>query len=111
MLSEDTRYAAYLIFKMADDSFGLDSPLQEASITIGVETTTTHPVRLQSDTDYEDNITTDDDGDEVIPRRLPHERPHGWMELEIGDWYNSGGDNGVVSASVKETRIGGNRKK
>jgi hypothetical protein len=110
MLSEDTRYAAYLIFKMADDSFGLDSPLQEASITIGEETTTTHPVRLQSYTDYEDNITTDDDGDEVIPR-LPQERPDGWMELEIGDWYNSGGDDGVVSASVKETRIGGNWKK
>ena len=27
MLSGDTRYAAYLVFKMADDSYGLDAPL------------------------------------------------------------------------------------
>ncbi|KAF8648446.1 hypothetical protein HU200_064802 [Digitaria exilis] len=31
MLSRDTRYAAYLVFKMTDDCYGLDSPLQVAS--------------------------------------------------------------------------------
>ncbi|CAN6373698.1 unnamed protein product [Urochloa humidicola] len=47
MLSGDTRYAAYLVFKMADDCYGLDSPLQEASVSVG-EYTSTHSICLQS---------------------------------------------------------------
>uniref|UniRef100_A0A0A9C5N3 Uncharacterized protein n=1 Tax=Arundo donax TaxID=35708 RepID=A0A0A9C5N3_ARUDO len=91
---------------MADDFYGLDSPLQVASVTIG-EDTSTHPARLQSYADYEENDGTEG---EDAPR-LPQERTDGWMEMELGDWYNHGGDDGVVCASIKETRIGGNWKK
>ncbi|CAO2151880.1 unnamed protein product [Urochloa humidicola] len=106
MLSGDTRYAAYLVFKMADDSFGLDSPLQVASVIVG-EDTSTHPVRLQSYAGDEENDATEQEA----PPRLPLERPDGWMELELGDWYNHGGDDTEVCASVKETTFGGNWKK
>jgi hypothetical protein len=110
MLSGDTRYAAYLVFKMADDCFGLDSPLQEASVSVGEGgTSTAHWIRLQSYHvgDEENGVT-----EEGAPPRLPHERPDGWMEVELGDWYNHGGDDDlVVRASVKEARFGGNWKK
>ncbi|KAF8648436.1 hypothetical protein HU200_060813 [Digitaria exilis] len=106
MLSRDTRYAAYLVFKMTDDCYGLDSPLQVASLSIG-EDTSTHRVRLQSYASDEEN----DAPDEGAAPRLPQERPDGWLELELGDWYNHGDDEIDVCASVKETRFGGNWKK
>jgi hypothetical protein len=107
MLSGDTRYAAYLVFKMADDCYGLDSPLQEASVSVG-EDTSTHSVRLQSYVGDDDDQNVTEEG----PRpRLPKKRPDGWMEVELGDWYNHGGDDTEVRARVKETRFGGNWKK
>lgn len=106
MLSGDTRYAAYLVFKMTDDCYGLDSPLQQASVSVG-EGTSTHSVCLQGYVGDEEN----DISEEGLPPRLPHERPDGWMEVELGDWYNHGGDDIEVRASVKETRFGGNWKK
>ncbi|CAL4993318.1 unnamed protein product [Urochloa decumbens] len=106
MLSGDTRYAAYLVFKMTDDCYGLDSPLQVASVSVG-EVTSTHLVRLQSRAGDEENDVTEQEA----PPRLPIERPDGWMEVELGDWYNHGSDDTEVSASVKETTYGGNWKK
>ncbi|CAN6362985.1 unnamed protein product [Urochloa humidicola] len=106
MLSGDTRYAAYLVFKMDDDCYGLDSPLQVASVSIG-EDTSTHPVRLQIHAGEEENDATEQE----VPPRLPLERPDGWMEVELGDWYNHGSDDIEVCASVKETTYGGNWKK
>jgi len=110
MLSGDTRYAAYLVFKMADDSYGLDAPLQVASVSIGEDNISSHQVRIQS---YEEE---DAGGDEeeaaaTVAPRLPQLRPDGWMELELGDWYNADGANYEVCATLKETRVGGNWKK
>ncbi|KAF2947583.1 hypothetical protein DAI22_02g379601 [Oryza sativa Japonica Group] len=34
-LSQNTNYAAYLVYKIADRSYGLDFPFQEASVSIG----------------------------------------------------------------------------
>lgn len=111
VLSGNTRYAAYLVFKMDDDSYGLDSPLQVASVSVG-EDTSTHPIRLQSSTGDQENDDTQEEGAAAAPPpRLPHERPDGWMEVELGDWYNHGCEDLQVCASVKETRYGGNWKK
>jgi hypothetical protein len=35
MLSGNTKYAAYMVFKMDDVHHGLDSPLQDAVVSIG----------------------------------------------------------------------------
>ncbi|KAJ1288474.1 hypothetical protein BS78_02G092100 [Paspalum vaginatum] len=105
VLSGNTRYAAYLVFKMDDDCYGLDSPLQVASVSVG-EDTSTHQIRLQSNAGHQE-----DAAHAAPPPRLPQERPDGWMEVELGDWYNHGCEDIEVCASVKETRYGGNWKK
>ncbi|XP_051191780.1 F-box protein PP2-B10-like [Lolium perenne] len=130
MLSLDTVYAAYLVFKANENSFGLDYPVQDASVSVGA-TSSTRMVCLQS------NDEEDEDGDEdgAVPghywpvrphpplrtgrrtrRSVPHadnvgrpqERADGWMELELGEFFNDGGgdDDGEVSFSLVETNGG-----
>lgn len=109
MLSDNTIYAAYLVFKMADDVYGLDSPLQEAWIYVG-GTSSSRPVRLQSDVNNEEDVVIG--GDEEAPQvvQVPRGRADGWMELEIGEFYTEQGDDGEVRARLKETN-GGNWKR
>ena len=40
MLSQNTTYAAYMVFKMSDKSYGLDYPLQVAEVSIGATEST-----------------------------------------------------------------------
>ncbi|KAF7081298.1 hypothetical protein CFC21_085254 [Triticum aestivum] len=127
MLSQDTTYAAYMVFKTTDNFYGLDFPVQEASISAGA-TNTTRKVCLQGN--------DDDDGEGGVPENyrpmvpfprlrlrrrnrrvvsheenvaLPQQRADGWMELELGEFLNEGGDDGEVSISLVETK-GGNWK-
>ncbi|CAN4120761.1 unnamed protein product [Withania somnifera] len=97
-LSSRTNYAAYLVFKVSERYHGLES--------------TNAMVRLvdqESEYDAEERATT------VIlaaraPRnlkgRLPEKRSDGWMEVEIGKFYNgeSGDDNGDVEARLLDSR-------
>lgn len=130
MLSRNTTYAAYMVFKMSDESYGLDYPLQEAEVSIGA-TRSTRQVCLG----YVDD---DEDGEEVpqnyrsfgavgnvfrprIGRRNrrqppgvhvlhPQTRAGGWMEMEMGEFRNEEAEDGEVSVSLMETR-GGNWKR
>src|SRR4051812_31387896 len=104
MLSQDTTYAAYMVFKMAEHFYGLDSPVQEASVSVGA-TSSTRKVCLQRN--------NDEDSHDVVPenyrpmgsfplarlrrrnRRIvsheenvtfPQQRGDGWMELELGEF-------------------------
>ena len=46
MLSQNSTYTTYMVFKISDESYGLDSPLQEAAVIIG-ENKLTRQVCLQ----------------------------------------------------------------
>ena len=46
MLSQNSTYTTYMVFKISDESYGLDSPLQEAAVIIG-ENKFTRQVCLQ----------------------------------------------------------------
>ncbi|KAL5212364.1 hypothetical protein ABZP36_023211 [Zizania latifolia] len=63
MLSPNSTYAAYMVFKIADDSYGLDCPLQEASVSLG-GMESRRKVCVQSD-DNEDGVQSDDNEDGV----------------------------------------------
>ncbi|KQK01301.1 putative F-box protein PP2-B12 [Brachypodium distachyon] len=126
MLSENSTYAAYLVYKIDTEFYGLDSPVQEASVSIG-ETKLTRRVCLQ---DYDDEdreipenyrpmrpfvrfMTRRRNRQVVTPgenAQLPHKRTDGWMELELGEFFNEGGEDGEVSVDLTETK-GGNWKK
>jgi hypothetical protein len=128
MLSGNTKYAAYMVFKMDDQHYGLDSPHQDAVVSIG-ENRSTRKVCLPG---YD---SEDDDEEEVpenywalmlpigrrfrrtrrVPRpeahvQLPQKRADGLMELEMGEFFNEGVDDGEVSVSLTET-VGGFWKK
>uniref|UniRef100_A0A0E0GEQ2 F-box domain-containing protein n=1 Tax=Oryza nivara TaxID=4536 RepID=A0A0E0GEQ2_ORYNI len=99
MLSRNTNYAAYLVYRIADRSYGLDFPFQEASVSIGGSTTTrqvgsverwlkrrcSHALVLAEDIEH------------------PQKRSDGWMELKLGELYNEEGDDGEVCISFRET--------
>jgi hypothetical protein len=127
MLSQDTIYTAYIVFKVNDHFVGLDYPVQEASISVG-ETNLTRKVCLQSNDEDEAGGVPENyrpltlfhrqrirrRNGRAVPHdenvTLPQKRADGWIELELGEFYNAGGDeDGEVTFSLMETK-GGNWK-
>ncbi|CAN6252856.1 unnamed protein product [Urochloa humidicola] len=114
MLSQDTTYASYIVFRLADKSYGLDLPSQEASITIA-GSTTTRGVCLQRGILHENN---EDCAGLRGPfgRRyhracgahlvFPKRRTDGWMELKLGEFYVKDCDTGEVCMNLMETKGG-----
>ncbi|CAA3026669.1 Hypothetical predicted protein [Olea europaea subsp. europaea] len=93
-LSPNTQYVAYLVYRLAQNSFGLGSANGMIKFLI-----------REKDADAEKRATT--------LRLLPPEntnsqnavvrRPDGWMEVVIGHFYNDKGDEGMVEARLLET--------
>ncbi|KAL6911224.1 hypothetical protein ACP4OV_000029 [Aristida adscensionis] len=109
MLTQDSTYVAYIVFKLADRSYGLDFPVQQASVSIG-ERKSTSQVCLETFEDEDEALENYLNG---MRRQLggcppganvllPKKRDDGWMELEMGEFYNEKGDDGVVSISLTE---------
>ncbi|CAO2040254.1 unnamed protein product [Urochloa humidicola] len=108
MLSRNSTYAAYIVFKVDSGAYGLVTPFPETSVSLGASKST----RQVSLDDY------DRGGDEWWwrhrPRRrgiieippnvlLPRERADGWLELEMGEFQNDEGEDGEVSIKLLET--------
>uniref|UniRef100_A0A0A9BYZ7 F-box domain-containing protein n=1 Tax=Arundo donax TaxID=35708 RepID=A0A0A9BYZ7_ARUDO len=123
MLSQNSTYTAFIVFKIAGESYGLDFPDQEASISIG-ENTLTSQVCLHGYGNVEEEVPQNyrpimmpaigarfrrrnrrvpPPGANVL---LPQKRADNWMELEMGEFYNEGGDDGEVSISLMEIKGG-----
>ncbi|KAA8548450.1 hypothetical protein F0562_000134 [Nyssa sinensis] len=99
LLSPSTTYAAYLVFTIAGQFYGLEDPPIKASVKLledGVESETEsdyNTVYLQS------QISTD------IPKQegqLPCERGDGWMEIEMGQFLINERGDGVVEMRLME---------
>uniref|UniRef100_A0A0E0NMN5 F-box domain-containing protein n=1 Tax=Oryza rufipogon TaxID=4529 RepID=A0A0E0NMN5_ORYRU len=108
MLSGNTNYAAYIVFVVVEDSFGLATIL-DASVSVGGSLCTTRQVcfdstsSLSADEHFvEDNIEVPQDGSVI----LPQERDDGWMELEVGEFFHNEECNGDVCFSVLEAEDG-----
>ncbi|XBH65589.1 hypothetical protein VPH35_119160 [Triticum aestivum] len=123
MLCRNSKYAAYMVFKLADEFTKLDFPFQEASISVGGNDSSTRQVCLQA---YME------DGDDGVPRKhilrssweirlprmkrrairltddvmLPRKRADGWMEVELGEFYNGEGCDGDMFVTLMETEAG-----
>ncbi|KAL5212082.1 hypothetical protein ABZP36_022929 [Zizania latifolia] len=131
MLSPNSTYVACMVFKLADDFSGLDRPLQEAIVRLGGRESR-RKVCVQS---YDNE---DEGGTGQVPanylsisplmqrrtrrrnRRLvppdeenvtvPQRRADGWMELEMGEFFNEEGEDGEAWFYLTET-IGGHWKR
>jgi hypothetical protein len=120
MLSQNTTYMAYMVFKLGDWFNGRDFPFQEASFGVtGREST--RQVCLQGY--VEDGDAADDPPRkhilqgyhpmrDIIPSvddvQFPRKKTDGWMEVELGEFYNEEGD-GEISISLIQPAHGQRR--
>ncbi|XP_039155469.1 F-box protein PP2-B11-like [Eucalyptus grandis] len=89
MLSPKTRYAAYLVFQFRCHKSGFHRPAVSC-------------VSVESDTDtHREWPTVVLDPGEGEPRST-RERGDGWLEIEMGEFYNENGDDGTLECSFKE---------
>lgn len=97
MLSPNTVYGAYLIMRISNQSFGLDSIPSEISVTMGDNVITTNTAYLRPQDEKKQQMQSlfyanrvqmlkmrVNEGDE----RLPIERKDGWMEINLGEFFS-----------------------
>ncbi|CAN4106367.1 unnamed protein product [Withania somnifera] len=123
MLSPDTRYGAYLVFRTKSRTYGFGNQPAESSVGIAGHEKETLTVYLdpQGGSRYQ-----------VVPRRLgifthhmahilrqhvedtpegrhPKQRSDGWMEIELGEFFVKRGQEAELEMSLTEVK-GGNWK-
>ncbi|EOY05345.1 hypothetical protein QUC31_016813 [Theobroma cacao] len=89
ILSSRTSYAAYLVFKF-DDEYRYGFRNRSVSLCVNVEGGASGEVR--------DVLL---DPSENMPRQA-RERGNGWMEIEMGEFWNECGDDGTVECILWE---------
>ena len=103
MLSPKTNYAVYLVYKLTEEAFGFDRPPLRASVgttggggvheqTVGLDL----PAVQQGQQDLV-----------VLPQQQqqtsrPKEREDGWLEIELGPFFNGGGEDDELQFGLKE---------
>ncbi|XP_004230266.1 F-box protein PP2-B15 [Solanum lycopersicum] len=100
MLSANTNYGIYFIMKITDRAFGLSSVPVETSVEIGNQKDV-HTATLDHRKDEKDLP----EGKQRY-ERVPYKREDGWMEIELGEFLNSGDDDEdeEVTVSLKEVK-------
>ncbi|KAI3735753.1 hypothetical protein L6452_15265 [Arctium lappa] len=126
MLSPDTCYVAFIVFKSTSETYGFDYQPAEVSIGISGRKTQTQTVFLEPRSDQRRQHP-------VVPRRRmgmfhrghranpigpinpssngngPKEREDGWLEIELGEYFIKKGEEGELEMSMTEVK-GGNWK-
>ncbi|XP_010472538.1 PREDICTED: F-box protein PP2-B11-like [Camelina sativa] len=91
LLSDDTLYASYLVFKWDDTPYGFRQPV-EASLVTEITDDDVQPslVSLLQNPDTEES-------------HCAAMRRDGWYEVELGHFFKRRGDMGEIEMSLKET--------
>ena len=113
MLSPKTVYSAYLVVKIADRAYGLDFLPSEASIEVGDFKSQSKVYLSRSEgrkkllghAHFQSRIASlrsrpllQKEGEAIC------EREDGWMEIELGRFFNDGSDDKEVKISLKEVK-------
>ncbi|VAI40623.1 unnamed protein product [Triticum turgidum subsp. durum] len=94
MLTPDSKYGAYLVFKRTQNFSGFNYPIQKATLYFGQIMEYTSPVLLG------ENWTPPPELGVAQPQR----RADGWMEISLGHFHTSGNPfYAVMSFSLMET--------
>ncbi|KAI3778248.1 hypothetical protein L2E82_07401 [Cichorium intybus] len=126
MLSPNTTYAAFIVFKSTSETYGFEYQPAEVSIGISGLETQTQTVLLEPEAEQRRRYP-------VVPRRRmgmyhrrhlpnptapvtpisnsngPKQREDGWLEIELGEYYIEKGGEGELEMSMTEVK-GGNWK-
>jgi hypothetical protein len=107
-LSPNTQYAAYLVYKLID-GYGFDNLPVDLSVSVEGGHSSTKIVCLDLNAELWQNIRP-----YGYPRfhfharvrglPLPSVRSDGWLEIEMGEFFNSGLENEEVQMSVIEIK-------
>ncbi|KAF9611186.1 hypothetical protein IFM89_027500 [Coptis chinensis] len=109
MLSPNTNYAAYLVFKVTDESYGLDNPTTEGSVQFvlgGGNASGYRTVHLDYDSNRAPHRRHRRSSVTQYVGQLPNARGDGWMEIELGEFYNDRGEDGEVKMTLEEVKNG-----
>ncbi|PHT66824.1 hypothetical protein T459_31249 [Capsicum annuum] len=92
LLSKRTKYVVYLVFKVAGGSYGLENANAFVRFI-----------------DCESNDEAEERASVVSISVQPGENRHkrrvdGWLEIEMGNFFNDAGEDGDVEARLMETR-------
>ncbi|XP_044481110.1 putative F-box protein PP2-B12 [Mangifera indica] len=118
ILSPGTNYTAYLVFKPTAGPYGFEN--QPVEVSVGLVGTENQKRSVYLDTvrslsmryrlgrlpslvrrvKWQASLAREDDG------HHPKERGDDWLEVELGDFYNTGDENGELEISISETRGG-----
>lgn len=93
ILTPNTEYAAYLVFKLTDGMRGVICPLQTTIITLAGDIVSQHSVSIW-------DRPTEEMTNDV---RLQRERADGWSEVELGEFDSGDGIYGEVGMSFRQT--------
>ncbi|XP_021898946.1 F-box protein PP2-B15-like [Carica papaya] len=104
ILSPNTTYGAYLIMRITKRKYGLDTKPSEISVEVGDRKSTGIAYllgkRSGEDGDEDDNSNEVEESKAIFPK----ERVDGWMEIELGEFFNGGGLDQEVNMSLTEVR-------
>ncbi|CAI9271339.1 unnamed protein product [Lactuca saligna] len=89
MLSKNSTYVAYLVFRTTEDSWGLNIPAKTRVSFGGIEMETEN-VYLRRPHRVQENYV------------FPHRRKDGWMEMTLGEFECNEGDDGDVEMAFEE---------
>ncbi|KAF9611185.1 hypothetical protein IFM89_027499 [Coptis chinensis] len=109
MLSPNTTYAAYLVFKVTDKSYGLDNPTTEGSVQFvrgGGSASGYRTVYLDPEFNLAPHRPRRRSSVTQYVGQLPSARGDRWMEIELGEFYNDQGEDGEVKMTLEEVKAG-----
>ena len=107
MLSPKTNYAAYLVYKLTKEAFGFDRPPLRASVgTTGGGGVYEQSVGLDLPLP---SVQQGQQDQVVLPQQQKHischkEREDGWLEIELGPFFNGGGEDDELQFGLKEVK-------
>ncbi|KAL3629581.1 hypothetical protein CASFOL_026803 [Castilleja foliolosa] len=91
MLSPNTTYGAYLVIQITPRAFGLSVLPSEVSIEVG-DYITRGNFYMNREECKRREFDTSTEGEE----RVPCARGDGWLEIELGEFYNNGSEKEVM---------------
>ncbi|XP_042517514.1 F-box protein PP2-B11-like [Macadamia integrifolia] len=106
LLSPNTTYGAYLVLKFTNRAYGFE-PLAEVSVKLasgtgGAEEGEVKSVSLNPRSLRSRNASSSEEAVADPPPEGPKERGDGWMEIEMGEFFNERGEDGEVVMSLME---------
>ncbi|KAL8553781.1 hypothetical protein ACS0TY_002171 [Phlomoides rotata] len=109
MLSSGTNYAVYLVFIRKPTTYGFAPHTAEASVWISGRECEKQSVCLDPEGERRPRFQIVARRGGVRVGRFFHQRNDGWMEVELGEWFVNGGEDGDFEVGLMEVN-GGNCK-